>query len=374
MNSKSKLSLILLISFLLLPLGCSTKKNDQKLNNANDALIGVKIYQVDEAKPIQDLFEEWNTLGINTAFVSEELLADPEFRELAHANSVKLFVILPIFYAPEKLEKRPELYAVTKDGSRAENDWVKFVCPTREEYNRERKDELVKLIRDYDPDGISLDFIRFFVFWEKVYPEDTLESLPDSCFDDSCLKKFQAEKGIQIPDHLTSVQEIAAWITANYRQEWADWKCSIINGMVGSIAREARQIKPDILINIHMVPWRENDYSGAQRSIAGQDPAALAAFSDYLSPMCYFHMLKRKPSWVNSVVNDLKERSSAKILPSIQVAKAYLDTEVSPADFREALTEALKPPSSGVVFWSWDALQKSPEKREIVREVIDSKN
>ena len=122
-----------------------------------------------------------------------------------------------------------------------------------------------------------------------------------------------------------------------------------------------------------MVPWRENDYRGAQRSIAGQNPAALAAFSDYLSPMCYFHMLKRRPLWVHSVVNDLKGRGSAKILPSIQVAKAYLDTEVSSADFRTALIEALKPPSSGVVFWSWDALQKSPEKKEIVREVIDSK-
>jgi uncharacterized lipoprotein YddW (UPF0748 family) len=367
MNSKSKLSLILLISTLLLLLGCSSRNNDQKLKKAGDTLIGVKIYEVDDGRSKEDLFKEWNTLGINTAFVSKELLADQEFRKLARINSIKLFVILPIFYAPEKLEKNPGLYAVTKDGSRAENDWVKFVCPTREEYKQERKDEIVQLIRDFNPDGISLDFIRFFVFWEKVYPDDTLESLPDTCFDDSCLKKFQAEKGIKIPEDLTSVPEIAVWITANHGQEWADWKCSIITGMVGSIAREARQIKPDILINIHMVPWRENDYGGAQRSIAGQDPEALGTLSDYLSPMCYFHMLKRKPSWVNSVVNDLKERSSAKILPSIQVAKAYLDTEVSPADFREALTEALKPPSSGVVFWSWEALEKSPEKKEIVR-------
>ena len=372
MKTKSKTSLIILTAILSLTLGCSTEKNDQKLK-AKDALIGVKIYQVDEEKPKQDLFKKWESLGINTAFVSEELLADAEFRKSAQANSIKLFIILPIFYAPEKLEKQPELYAVTKDGSSAENDWVKFVCPTREEYIRERKDEIVKLIQDFNPEGISLDFIRFFVFWEKVYPDYTLESLPDSCFDDSCLKKFQAEKSIQIPEHLKSVPGIAAWITSNHRQEWADWKCSIITRTAAAIAKAARQIKPDILINIHMVPWRENDYGGAQRSIAGQDPAALAAFSDYLSPMCYFHMLKQRPPWIHSVVKDLEGRSSAKILPSIQVAQAYLDIPVTLADFREALSEALKPPSSGVVFWSWEALEKSPEKKEIVREVIGSK-
>jgi len=148
MNNKSKLSLVLLTSIILILSdililsGCSAGKIDQKPKKTSDALIGVKIYHVDEGKPKQNLFEEWNSLGINTAFVSEELLADAEFRELAQANSIKLFVILPIFYAPEKLEKEPELYAVSKDGRRAENDWVKFVCPSREEYNRERKENL----------------------------------------------------------------------------------------------------------------------------------------------------------------------------------------------------------------------------------------
>jgi len=35
-----------------------------------------------------------------------------------------------------------------------------------------------------------------------------------------------------------------------------------------------------------------------------------------------------------------------------------------------ALTEALKPPSVGVVFWNWDALDKSPEKKDAVRAAV----
>ena len=248
MNTKCKLSLILLATSFFILSGCSAGKNNQKLKKASNTMIGVKIYQIDKGNTLEDLIKEWTTLGINTAFVSAELLANPEFRKLAHANSVKLFVILPIFYAPEKLEKQPELYAITNDGTRAKTDWVKFVCPTRDEYNQERIKEIIKIIRDFNPDGISLDFIRFFIFWEKVYPDDSFESLPDSCFDDSCLKKFQSQKGINIPDHLNSVPEKAAWIIDNHRQEWADWKCSIITGMAESIAKEARQIKPDILI------------------------------------------------------------------------------------------------------------------------------
>lgn len=36
--------------------------------------------------------------------------------------------------------------------------------------------------------------------------------------------------------------------------------CGIITGLVRSIADEVRAIQPDLTINIHSVPWRENDF------------------------------------------------------------------------------------------------------------------
>ena len=85
-------------------------------------------------------------------------------------------------------------------------------------------------------------------------------------------------------------------------------------------------------------------------------------------------MVLRPPAWVHEVVADLAARSRAPVLPSIQVAEAYVDKPLPPEEFRKALEEALRPPSLGVVLWNWDALSKSAEKMTIFRSVAGLKN
>ncbi len=80
-------------------------------------------------------FAEWATLGINTAFVSETLAAQTAFRDLAGEHGIATFVIVPVFFDPEALEQDPDLFAVTADGTRAEDDWVQFVCCAQEAVN-----------------------------------------------------------------------------------------------------------------------------------------------------------------------------------------------------------------------------------------------
>jgi hypothetical protein len=141
--------------------------------------------------------------------------------------------------------------------------------------------------------------------------------------------------------------------------------------MVKLLAAAAREVKPSIKINIHTVPWRKGDFQGGIETIAGQDVVRLAPLVDYISPMCYHHMVRRTPVWVHSVVQDVHDRSRCRILPSIQVDKAYIEDPYTPAQFKESVTEALKTPSLGVVFWSWDALNKAPERKEALKAVLD---
>lgn len=336
-------------------------------------MIGVKIYASERS--FSELFKEWRSLGINTVFVSVTLGSEKAFRELARREGIALFLIIPIFFNPEELEKNPGLYAITDRGKRAQEEWVQFVCPTREDYRSQKIEQIKSLIRELNPDGISLDFIRFFVFWEKVYPDRQWASLPHTCFDESCLDNFRKETGRELPPGISGVPAQADWILKNYRQEWMDWKCRVIASMVNSIASEARRIKPEIMINIHAVPWRESDFGGAIKFIAGQDLAASAAYTNFISPMCYSHMLKREPSWIHSVVKDVQSQTQGQVIPSIQVSKAYLSEEFSVEEFSDALQEALKPPSRGVIFWSWEALDQAPEKKGVIRSFIkaDSK-
>lgn len=330
-------------------------------------IVGVKIYR--HEGDVSELFARWLELGVNTAFVGEELARRSDFRGRAEEAGIQLFLIFPVFYAPEKLSIDPNLYAVTDNGRPAVEDWVEFACPTDPEFQRLRVREAVELVRDVRPAALSLDFIRYFVFWELVGPGREPASLPDTCYCPRCLERFRDEIGLDMP---TGDPVLAAgWVRANVAEEWTAFKCKTIVSLVRDISKAVRAVDADILINIHAVPWREDDFNRAITRIAGQDHAALGEHADWLSPMCYSFMQHRQPKWISAVVEDLDRQASCPILPSIQVAPAYRKGEDFSADeFEEALSEALRPPSAGVVFWSWEALAGDSEKADVVARVI----
>jgi hypothetical protein len=364
--------LFLSLMFFAAPAPSSAEGLGARGPGGSGIMVGAKIYEY--SGDFARLFEAWREVGVNTAFVSPALASNPEFRALAKKNGVAMFIIFPVFFDDEELAAHPDLYAVTDRGRRAEDDWVKFVCPTRSDYLARKVEELGTLVRETDPEGVSLDFIRFFVFWEMIGPERTLESLPNSCFDPSCLESFRKATGIALPANPAGPAETARWILARHLREWTDWKCGVIADAVRRLAGEARRIKPGVKVNIHTVPWRSGDFGGAIRIVAGQDLARLAPLVDYISPMCYHHMVRRTPAWVHSVVEDAaKSAKTALLIPSIQVKEAYITAPESPAEFREALVEALKPPSRGVVFWNWATLAESAEKVEAVKSVLGAR-
>jgi len=334
-------------------------------------VIGVKIYE--HPGPFGPLVDEWRGLGVNTVFAGESLARNADFRGLVRSNGLTLYLIFPVFQDPEAVKADPGLAAMTAAGTPARDEWVEFVCPAREDFLGRRVDELRRAVTAADPDVVSLDFIRYFVFWEKVAPDRTPASLPQTCFCPVCLAGFEKDMGFRVPADLATTPEKADWILDRHAAEWTEWKCRTIARAVERLAAAARAAKPGIRVNLHAVPWREADFGGGAASVAGQDLARLAPLVDMVSPMAYHHMVGRDPAWVHSVVEDFARRTKTPVLASIQVSNAYVETELPPAEFRAALVEALKPPSVGVVLWSWDALSKSPEKMRILRSLVGLK-
>ena len=351
------------ILFLLLLQGC--------MKEENRALIGAKIYE--HQGPYNLLFKQWNQMGINTGFCSEELISDPEFMKEAREHQISTFVIFPVFFNPGILAQAPQMAAINRNGEAAREEWVEFVCPSRDDYQQQVLAHARQLVRDHQPDGFSIDFIRHFVYWEKVYPDRDPGTLPVSCFDSVCLNHFQAEAGISLPMELESIPEMANWILENHHDAWIEWRCRLITSMVEDIKTAVREEKPDIRINIHLVPWAEEDFNGAIRMVAGQDIRALSALSDYLSPMTYSHMLKQPPAWVHDIVEDFHRQTGARILPSIQVGKAYLETDYDLEEFRLTMEAALEAPSSGVIIWSWEHLVSEPEKVKLFKDIVTTR-
>ncbi len=355
---------IFLILTFLLNFGYLSKTNCKVMQSK---IIGVKIYSYNGN--FKKLFNEWKRIDINTVFASVDLLSNNEFKKLAKLNNIKTFVILPIFYAPEELKKDSTLFAITKEGKKAKDEWVKFVCPSRNNFIENKIRFIENFVKENNPTGISLDFIRHFVFWEKVYPETDINQLPNTCFDDSCLTGFTKSLKISFPKNERTEMEKYKWIKKNYYSQWMGWKSDLITKVVKKIVKRVKKINPAIKVNLHAVPWRQKDFNGAIKKIVGQDFKELARYVDYISPMTYSHMVKRKPEWIHSVVEDIKKESGSKIIPSIQVDVAYLNDTLSVDEFEHCITESLKEPSSGVIFWNWKSLAADKNKLELLERI-----
>jgi hypothetical protein len=328
-------------------------------------LIGVKIY---DAVPDADaLFRQWKRLGIDTAFVSTTLAESETFIPTARRAGFRTFVITPVFFNPEYLAAHPEAWAITGRGERAKDDWVEFVCPSHEGYREERKRYALSLLERRRPDGLSLDFIRHFVFWEKVRPDGRIDPLDTTCFCPRCLARFQSDAGLVMPAAARASPRAAAeWLLDHQSERWTRWRGGLVTSWVEGVVREARRVAPGVKINLHVVPWGESDYEGGLIRVAGQDVRALGPLADFVSPMCYAHMLHRDPAWVARVVRELAARVAVPVLPSIEVKESYRQEPLTKEFFAAALDAALAPPSGGVVFWSWPPLSEDEAKQEIV--------
>lgn len=209
--------------------------------------------------------------------------------KLCKENGITTYFIARTFFNPEKLAEDSSLYAITSKGEKAIDDWVHFVCPTREEYRNERTSYFKNIIETCNPDGISIDFIRYFVFWEMIYPEAPADSIVNTCFCEHCLEKFQKDENIEIPKACTTTNKKADWILINKPKEFINWKTKNISTMVDEIVAAVKEIRPNLKVSTHIVPWRSNDYKSARLRIAGQDIKYLRKGRLHFSNVLFFY-------------------------------------------------------------------------------------
>jgi hypothetical protein len=196
------------------------------------------------------------------------------------------------------------------------------------------------------------------------------ETIPRACYCDHCLSDFYKKKGVSLPDTLESVMEKANHLLTYHDATWNHYRIELVATMLQEIVNAAKQIQPGIKISIHAVPWRKMDFNDAGKRVAGQDLTNLAAFTDYVSPMCYSAMLRRDPKWISSVVKDLNSRAPGKILPSIQVYDEADSATFDRKNFAACIREAMEKPSLGVVFWSWPLFEKDPARMKIAKAAV----
>ncbi len=302
--------------------------------------------------------------GIDTPILSPALLADGAMAGALAARGLDVWLNLPVFHDPGYLEQHPDRYTITSRGRRAVEDWLHFACPSREETVEHVAATARRLLYRLQPTVVSLDFIRHFVFWERVDLDGPADAIEDGCYCAACLTAFRAFSGERVGD------DPVAELRGPLRKPWADWKCRRIAEVAERLFAEVRAACPGARLAIKTLPWRESDLAGAIRAAAGQDVPRLSRAVDLVAPMAFTHMLGRTPAWKRDLLAHVGTVTGRPVLSYVQAGAVYRPEPIPPEDFAAELLAALRPEYAGVAVFHYEQLAADPARAEILRRLL----
>ena len=171
------------------------------------------IYLFDSFEGFEQIFQKCKSWGIKWIFTLPHIYSKNNFQNNAKKYGIKNSVIFPVYYDKEYLETNPNEYSITSKGRKAIHDWLHFACQSSIKYIEMRKKKLKDLLKHSQPDMIAIDFIRFYVFWEEVYPNFLFEDIEDGCYCPRCINQFQNNYNINIKN------KNPQWIKKSYLEQ-----------------------------------------------------------------------------------------------------------------------------------------------------------
>jgi hypothetical protein len=273
-----------------------------------------------------------------------------------HARGVRIIADWSVFVGEELRQRFPDSVPVDASGRPFERDgWYVPVCPNHPEVRRWHTEGIARLLARYGDQlfGLWLDFIRYPVRWEGAAPP-----LPQLCFCRHCLNLFLDEQREHYSIEETHRQ--AQTILSERRDEWVEWKCGRIVAFTQEVRRLITEAGLDLRLGIFSLPWRQDDFDGAIKSIASQDLARLARTVDTFSPMVYHRLCAQDVAWIADVIRDVQRVTGRAVLPIVQ---AMDRPGLLPAgELEAALAASLATGAEGVMIFTLDAVEETPVK------------
>jgi hypothetical protein len=253
-----------------------------------------------------DLLRAWGSTAIFGGY------QEPGFVEASQRAGLKVYAEFPCFVGEAWWKNEPASRPVRADGQLLEPDgWYYGVNPAIPSVRQAQWGALEKLLRDYELDGVWLDFIRWPCRWEGADPYRPLTS-----FDAITTARFSQDTGIGLP--AADAATTAAFILAQHEAAWVAWRCDQVTTWVAEAKAIVERIRPGTILGLFGVPWRLADYEGAILRIMGQDYRALGRYVDVFSPMVYHRLCHRPLAWIASVTQEVHALSGKPVWPIIQ--------------------------------------------------------
>ncbi len=319
-----------------------------------------------ENHEVQTMINQWNLLSVQSVYLLNSHVKPLAIQDILRSYSGDIWVIFQLLLAKEN-EGFP--IATLSTGQAAvgidDGSWLEMLCPRGKNSDgitiiQKRFEEIKEAIQDLSPVGISLDFIRTFIFWENIEEDRNSETFPRSCFCEKCQEAFFDWTILDKPKDCETLTDQASWILKNHSEKWEEFTAYTISQFVHELVASIREVSSSIEINLHLLPWMSDDFDGALKRVAGQNIKELSSSVSQFSPMCYAPMMKRPFSWIPEVVENMQIESENKpIIPAIQISSMYGSPELSNEQFESMISETSKTASDGIILWPWETITKS---------------
>ena len=306
------------------------------------------------------------SLGINSIFMHHGSIDDSIMRR-AKSEGIMVFAEFATLNGKNYVEKYPEAWAIDNHGKKVEAaTWFMGVCPTEPGFREFRRTELRKLLRRFDIGGVWMDYLH----WHAQF-EDPKPILPETCFCENCLSRFQSASNIQVPSGTTAHK--ADWILRNQDSAWRHWRCTVIADWVRDFRMIINQEKPGALLGVYHCPWDDREFDSARRRILGLDYDMLRGIVDVFSPMVYHGRMERSPEWVKENIDwfckrlNIREGVYPKVWPIVQ---AHNDPGIiSAEEFEKVLRYGSGSKASGVMMFTSNSVAEDAAKTAVMRKV-----
>lgn len=180
----------------------------------------------------------WNSRVVDLWFKNPQLaLSDPLrlFVEKAHKRGIRVFPCFTLmarqhtFYPQFTTKARPGMFDVH------DRDFREMIT-----------DAVLEVVRNYDIDGINLDYIR----------------AGQVCFSSRCREQYKQFSGRNLL-HDIGIHKV----NAEARHSIVSWQRQAVRSLLEGIVTRARKIRPNLIVTVDAAPWSDSVIIEGQDSI-----------------------------------------------------------------------------------------------------------